>query len=98
LASCACAAGGGAGGVVVSEVVAGGVSPIGCVPISEPGDDVPSEPTRQATTTRIVTARIPASVTMMKFDSIRFGRIRCGVDGGTKGSSARAKRDVNSST
>src|ERR671918_2929084 len=73
---------GGAGGGVVSDVVAG-LSPIGCVPIRAPGEDVSSEPTRHATTTRIVTATIPASATMMKFDSIRRGRMRWGVDGGT---------------
>jgi hypothetical protein len=59
---------------------------------------LPLEPNFQATTTRIVTATIPARATTTKFDSIRRlrGRGRAVADW-TGNSSSRAKREVYSS-
>jgi hypothetical protein len=65
-------------------------------PVDVPG---PDDPNFQATTTRIVTAMIPARATMTKLDSTarerdgwRAGRA------GASGSSSRVKRELNSST
>ena len=73
-----------------------GVFTAGGIPVEGSG---PVEPNFHATTTRIVTAMIPARATMTKLDSTARERAGCFLGlGGVSGSSSLVKRELNSST